>query len=124
MKYELKRNKIVGSELNKLERKVLRIVNEEDEPQDFLQDVCQYGCQSGMVSELIYYTDTLKWFAKYRSEIEDQLIDLKDGCDMTQDQLNGWDESDPFVRETNNRNLLAWFSFETVCSDILISLEG
>ena len=123
-KYYLnKKGKIVGTNLTKLEKRVLSIVNQEDDPMQFITDIRYSGCQSGIVNELIYYTDTVKWFKLYKHEIADQLHYLKDDLGMNVSDLNGWDDSDPFIRETNNQNLLAWFSFETVCNDIQYAIE-
>ena len=123
-KYYLnKKGKIVGTNLTKLEKRVISIVNQYDNPLSFINDVLYRGCQAGTVSELIYYTDTMKWFKLYKHEIADQLHYLKDDLGMNVSDLNGWDDSDPFIRETNNQNLLAWFSFETVCNDIQYAIE-
>ena len=32
-------------------------------------DVLHYGCQSGVVGELIYYSDTVRFYKQYRQEI-------------------------------------------------------
>ena len=123
-KYYLnKKGKIVGTNLTKLEKRVLSIVNQEDEPLSFINDVLYGGCQNGTVGELIYYTDTIKWYKLYRHEIADQVRYMIDDLDMNLSGLNGWDKSDPLIRETNNQNLLAWLSFETVCNDIQDWLE-
>lgn len=42
-------------------------------PQDKLQDLLQYGCESGQVNHLIYYRDTVKYFEDYESEIMEML---------------------------------------------------
>ena len=117
------KNKIVGTDLNRLEKKVVSICNDEDDPMLFIQDVLYGGCQAGTVGELIYYSDTTKWFKLYRQEIEGQVKQMQEELGTHLDELNGWDETDPFARETYNQNLLAWFSFETVCNDIQNCLE-
>lgn len=123
-KYSLnKKGKIVGTDLNRLEKKVVSICNDEDDPMQFIQDVLYSGCQAGTVGELIYYSDTVKWFKLYRHEIEDQVRYMIGNLDVNIHDLVGWDNSDPFVCETGNQNLLAWFSFETVCSEIQNSIE-
>ena len=123
-KYYLnKKGKIVGTNLTRLEKRVLSIINQEDEPLSFINDVLYGGCQAGTVGELIYYTDTIKWFKLYRHEIADQVRYMMDETGVNLYTLNGWDKSDPFIRETNNQNLLAWFSFEQVCNDIQDWLE-
>ena len=39
-------------------------------------DVLHYGCQSGIVGELIYYTDTVRFYKQYRQEINTLLYDI------------------------------------------------
>lgn len=42
-------------------------------PQAKLQDLLSYGCGSGMVNHLIYYTDTVAYFEEHESEIMEML---------------------------------------------------
>lgn len=79
-----------------------------------LDDLAQNGCQSGMVSELIYYNDTVAFFRRHKKEINDLLRECLDSCGCTVDELfgNHWDSSDPLAEDTQNQNLLAWFAFE------------
>ena len=42
-------------------------------------DVLHYGCQSGIVGELIYYSDTVRFYKQYRQEINTFLFDLMKG---------------------------------------------
>jgi hypothetical protein len=78
-----------------------------------LQDLAQHGCQSGMVSDLIYYRDTLAFYARHQAEIGALVSELISDFGMPIDQVfREWDQSDPFANETNNQNLLAWFAFE------------
>jgi len=85
----------------------------EDDYTTAIDDLLQNGCQSGMVSDLIYYTDTTAFFQKHEEEIYEILRDYADeGLGYPEDYLRGWDKSDPFAKDTNNQNLLAWFGFE------------
>ena len=78
-----------------------------------LQDV-GLGLSSGIVGSMIYYSDTLKFFNLYRKEIEKlwQEASFETGMKLT--DLRNFDESDPFIRDTNNKNLLAWWSYEQI----------
>lgn len=79
------------------------------------KDLFYGGCQSGMVSHLIYYKDTLAFYRKHSQEIESMLAEMMNEMDAESPAgLFGdkWDKSDPFAHETSNRNLLAWFGFE------------
>ena len=50
--------------------------NNNEDLQANLQDINNYGCQSGMVSHLIYYTDTVEYFEEHESEIMEMLAQL------------------------------------------------
>jgi hypothetical protein len=71
-------------------------------------DLMQGGCASGVVSELVYYTDTLRFYNKHKAEINNLLAEHQ----MHASSLNGWDACDPLALEPTNQNLLAWFWFE------------
>ena len=84
-----------------------------------------YGLQSGIISELVYYSDTTKWFKKYRKEIAKMLMDTMHemGVDNPSDVFGkNWDTTDPFAEDTQNQNLLAWYSFEETARNISYSL--
>jgi hypothetical protein len=78
-----------------------------------LRDV-GHGLSSGIVGSMIYYSDTLKFFNLYRKEIEElwQESSFETGMKLT--DLRDFDESAPFIRDTNNKNLLAWWSYEQI----------
>lgn len=80
----------------------------------FVEDLHQGGCQSGLVSEMIYYSDTIKFYKKYADEINMLLSDTLAEMGGSASELFGdkWDRLDPLALETNNQNLLAWFAFE------------
>jgi len=121
----LVRNKIrTDEELTPLEKKVVSIVNQEEDVTSFLEDVTQYGCISGMVGALIYYTDTLKWYKKFKTDINQLIKDETDSYgENVLTMLNGWDDTDPLILDTSNQNLLAWYSFEIVCNRILNDIQ-
>ena len=84
-----------------------------------LKDLFYGGCVSGLVSHLIYYTDTLTFYKKHRDDIavllQRELAEC--GCPI-KELLRDWDESDPLCFDTHNQNLLAWFGFETAARDL------
>ena len=45
-------------------------------------DVLNHGCQSGVVTELIYYSDTVRFYKQYRQEINDLLYDAMSGTGL------------------------------------------
>jgi len=104
--------------LNKLERAVMDIIKENlvDNPH-YIEEVLEHGCESGIVSELIYYVDTIAWFEKYDTEIMPMVKEYMDQIgenDVCLMFMNKIDMSDVLNRTTQFTNLLAWFSFEEV----------
>ncbi len=70
---------------------IIEALEHEDIPA-FFKDLLQYGCQSGIVSSMIYYTDTHKFFDKYYEEIETLRFELEQvGQNMQpQGDLKNW----------------------------------
>jgi len=90
-----------------------------------LKDIIYSGLQSGIIPQLVYYTDTLKWYNKHKEEIMDLLKDKMEefGVDYPAELFGRkWEGFDPFIKETNNKNLLAWFSFEETANKIANNL--
>jgi hypothetical protein len=86
-----------------------------------LKDILYNGLQSGIVSELIYFSDTLKWYKKHQDEIGQLLQDQMESFGVySPAELFGrkWEGFDPFAKNTSNQNLLAWFSFEETAREI------
>lgn len=77
-------------------------------------DILKYGCISGTVSSMIYHYDTLKFYNKYKEEINNLLIN----ADIRPQDLRDFDLDDPLVFDTHNQNLLAWFGYEETCYQI------
>lgn len=80
-----------------------------------IDELMRHGCQSGMVSELIYYSDTIKFFEDHKQEINELLKNTMEETGLGMSELFGdkFDADDPLCMDTNNQNLLAWFGFET-----------
>ena len=79
------------------------------------RDLMKGGCASGMVSDLIRYTDTVRFYKRHAGEIDPMLRDACDDSGCLPGKLferSGWDDSDPLARDTTNQNILAWFGFE------------
>jgi hypothetical protein len=85
-------------------------------------DLREGGCVSGIVSELIYYEDTIKFFEEHKAEINTMLADMLDpaGYDCPADILGDkWYKADPLALEYQNQNLLAWFGFEETAHHLM-----
>lgn len=105
--------------VTKLEKAVQRIINgyarEYDEgAEGFMEDLMHGGCASGLVSELVYYSDTVRWYRRHALEIDALLQELCSDCGAPPAALFGdkWDADDPLARGDYNQNILAWFGFE------------
>jgi len=90
-----------------------------------IADVIPEGGPSGIVSELIYYSDSCAFYEKYKEEIWQRLSDLAD--DMGEPSIlhlivtfNG---SKEVGSETQLHNLLAWWACEEVCREIIMEKE-
>ena len=76
----------------------------------FFEDLQTNGCISGMITSLIYYSDTHNFFNTHYSEIEDLRYEYEEmtGCKLEpQGDLMNW---------------YAWFSFEEVARKLAIEL--
>ena len=56
---------------------------------DFIENILNCGCERGIVGELIYYADTLKFYKKFQYEIVDLLNNLLRDCDCSTSELFG-----------------------------------
>lgn len=80
----------------------------EEETELYIQDVLTHGCSSGIVTSLIYYADTKKFFIKHMNEIFDILNEsMQDGLRLLELDVNK----------------MAWFGYEWAMSEINFILE-
>lgn len=75
---------------------------------NFFEDLLKHGCISGMVSSLVYYTDTEVFFDKHYYEIMDLKISYEERLEQ------------PMHISYNLKNHLAWFAFEQVARRIYL----
>ena len=110
----------------KLEKALQRIVNRyaanhDDGAAGFIRDLAKGGCESGLVSELTYYSDSMGFYSRHKGEINVLLASACEECgcggpvDLFGDK---WDTADPLAMETHNQNLLAWFAFEETARNL------
>ncbi len=112
---------------NRLTKKVVNVILDNrttEEMTEFIREVQRYGCESGAVGELIYYSDTSRFFGKYHQEITALLAETIAETGLQHGELFGdkWDVTDPFVQDVYNQNLLTWFGFEETISRIATEL--
>lgn len=115
---------------NKLTKRVCNYVinhwQDYTDKKDIFTDVLYHGCVTGIVSELIYYSDTVRFYKQYKSEINELLYETMQNCGFYScDKLfrNMWNEEDPLANEQHNQNLLAWFGFEETLRNIGLQFE-
>lgn len=76
----------------------------------FFQDLAQHGCISGMISSLVYYTDTEAFFDNHYEEIIELKINFEEAIGR------------PLEISHQVKNYLAWFAFEQVAYQLTIEL--
>ncbi|MDG1315024.1 MAG: hypothetical protein P8P29_05825 [Flavobacteriaceae bacterium] len=67
---------------------------------NFFDDLFRYGCISGMVTSLVYYIDTHKFYDLHYNQIE--------GIREIYEEFTDY----PLVIQGDLKNFLAWFAFE------------
>lgn len=80
-----------------------------EEVKGFMEDLRQYGCSSGMIGELIYYSDTKEFFIDNLDEIQDYVNTL------VQEHIYSINELDI--------NEISWVVFESIANEFLYIIE-
>ncbi len=93
-----------------------------DDKTAIFSEVLEHGCQSGIVTSLIYYDDTTKFYDNHKAEINALLYDLGiyNPLELFGDK---WDREDPLALDVLNKNLLAWFAFEETLRQIASNFD-
>ena len=131
MKLTLTNVRLVKKNATPLQKRVCNYVIDEwgnyDDKKNIFTDVLHYGCQSGMVGFLIWYSDTTAFYKKYKEEINELLYDVQASTGLYgMKDLFGkkWDEEDPLAIEDYNQNLLAWVGFEETLRNVGLKFES
>ena len=98
-----------------------------DDKKHIFTDVLHYGCQSGTVGFLVWYSDTVRFYKQYKEEIDELLYNVMDGTGIySLPELFGkrWDKEDPLGNSDFNMNLLAWFGFEETLRNVGLEFEA
>ena len=110
-KKALKELKKVNQFNTKLEKRVISdLLNTgltTEELKDHIKDIVQCGCISGIVSSLVYYSDTTRFFNCYRQEILTMLTDPDKNIYSEYTYL--LDQKKYSVSEKND---LSWFAYD------------
>ena len=97
---------------------VINELTERDSVEDmltYLKDVFCYGCQSGVVTHLIYNNDIKKYFATHSDSINDILYTIQ--------YENGTQIGLDTERYTYIETQVTWLVYEYACIDIYNFLE-
>ena len=115
---------------SKLTKRVCNYVisrwNDYDNKKHIFTDILHYGCQSGTVGFLIYYSDTVAFFKQHREEINNLLYTTMNSYGEYEPSAifgDKWDKEDPLAQDDYNQNLLAWFGFEETLRNIARNFE-
>lgn len=101
------------NEDNALFQYVITDLLEKDDVVGYIKDVLKHGCISGVVSRLIYYADTHKFYDNYYNEIEDLRLELlEQGINMLE-----------YIGENDFKNHMAWMAYEESLRQIAEDLE-
>jgi hypothetical protein len=108
MKLNTKLKKLKSS--NKLKNYAIKYILDDyktdDEIKCFFSNLLNYGCQSGMISTLIYYNDTKKFYIKFLDEIHELIEELED-------------ELGESIKVKGNRsNFYSWLAFEETARNL------
>ena len=130
MKLTLSNVRFVKKNATPLQKRVCNYVIDEwgnyDDKKNIFTDVLYHGCQSGMVGFLIWYSDTVRFYKQYKTEIDEMLYDVmsETGIYSLPDLFGKrWDKEDPLGNSDYNMNLLAWFGFEETLRKIGYKFE-
>ena len=98
---------------------VLDSYNNYDDIDGYFKDLFHGGCQSGFVGSLIYCSDTVKYFDKYKDEIEELITTSAEDQGVTYMELISSLNNAKYIdSEEQRKNLLAWFAFEETAHNL------
>lgn len=91
----------------------------------YLKNVCEHGGVSGSIPSLIYYKDTNAFYDEYEEEIEELVYELQEngGYKNRLEFLGSLNGAENVCSIEQEKNLLAWLSYEETARIILERLE-
>lgn len=102
---------IINNDPYSLKTAVAKEILQHEDITNFITDLLQHGCISGMVGSLIYYTDTRKFYDRHYHEIEELRYELEESF------------GEPLKPEGDLKNWYAWLAFEETTRHIAGELE-
>jgi hypothetical protein len=88
--------------MNKIEK---LLFDNEKESENFISDVAKHGCVNGIVSELIYYRDTVKFY----DENEELVWQILFAC------AESMDTSILKMLDSHDKNIMSLCAFKNLC---------
>ena len=91
-----------------------------------IKNISEKGCVNGACNDLIYYDDTTKFYDDHKNEIWELLEDEAEefGFNNVFEFMGTWSHYAKNVNsDTSFKNLLAWWSVENICYQIINSEE-
>lgn len=91
-----------------------------DDPWGWIDDLAVHGCESGMVSGLIYYNETSKFYEAHKEEIWEMLAeDAESTGENILVMLSQMRWAGNISDESTFANYLAWYAYETAAQRLL-----
>lgn len=87
------------------------ILDHEDDAINYIKDVATHGCISGIVTSLIYYTQTTEFFNKHYDDIMGLVQEHEDATGQR------------VQHDGDMRNWFSWFAYEESIYNIANQLE-
>ena len=92
-------------------------------PTDRLSDLSRHGCGSGMISELIYTHDCIRFYDRYEASILEIVDEFLDSTGETFGEFITHLHPEVFDL-VSLKNALAWFAVEETAYRLLEGFEG
>lgn len=92
-----------------------------DDPFEYVREVVQHGCESGIVGQLVYYNQASAFYRQHESDIWDILEADREntGADNILTMLAGMRWAGNVGTSDQLENYLAWYGYETAARAIL-----
>lgn len=91
-----------------------------------IREIMNHGCGTGIVSELIYYSDTVKFYDAFEDEIWARLDAMTTnlGASSIMSFIGTYLDTKHIGSLTQFKNALAWWAVEDVANDMEIEVEN
>ncbi|MDC3413974.1 DUF7222 domain-containing protein [Terrihalobacillus insolitus] len=86
---------------------IVESTDNDEEAKVLLEDIVRFGCVSGAVGDMIYYSQTHQFFDEHYEEIEELREEFEFQVDADSDL----------------KNTLAWFAYEVKAHELLAMVE-